>query len=85
MLVLAQLRLDILMKQKKEDKKTEMKKNILLIFMISFCFSFSQNDSIIVSHQSGFYDSFFLKAHSNFGELVYEINGDEARINSKKW
>ena len=62
-----------------------MKKNILLIFMISFCFSFSQNDSIIVSHQSGFYDSFFLKAHSNFGELVYEINGDEARINSKKW
>ena len=53
--------------------------------MISFCFSFSQNDSIIVSHQSGFYDSFFLKAHSNFGELVYEINGDEARINSKKW
>ena len=62
-----------------------MKKITLLIFIIPFCFTFSQNDSIIVSHQSGFYDSFFLKADSNYGELVYEINGKEARSSSKKW
>ena len=62
-----------------------MKKITLLLFIIPFCFTFSQNDSIIVSHQSGFYDSFFLKADSNYGDLVYEINGKEARPSSKKW
>lgn len=58
-----------------------------LFFILTFSnyVLLSQNDSIIVSHESGYHDKFVLKAYSNFGQLVYEINGKSAQTKSKNW
>ena len=58
-----------------------------LFFILTFSnyVLLSQNDSIIVSHESGYHDKFILKAYSNFGQLVYTIKGKSAERKSKNW
>ena len=56
-------------------------------FYILFLFHttvFASNDSIFLSKGSGFYESFFLKANSHHGQIVYETDGSEPDNYSKK-
>ena len=56
-------------------------------FYILFLFHttvFASNDSIFLSKGSGFYESFFLKANSHLGQIVYETDGSEPDNYSKK-
>ena len=62
-----------------------MKQSCFLALLFSICFIHSQSDSIVVSQSSGSYKAFTLKASSNYGQLVYEIDGTEPNKSSREW
>lgn len=62
-----------------------MKQSYFLALLFSFYFSYSQNDSVVISQSSGSYEAFTLKASSSYGKLVYEVNGAEPNKSSKEW
>ena len=62
-----------------------MKQSCFLALLFSFYFSYSQNDSVVISQSSGSYEAFTLKASSSYGKLVYEVNGAEPNKSSKEW
>jgi len=62
-----------------------MKQSCFLALLFPICFIHSQSDSIVVSQSSGSYKAFTLKASSNYGQLVYEIDGTEPNKSSREW
>lgn len=62
-----------------------MKQSCFIALLLSFFISYSQNDSVVISQSSGSYDAFVLKASSNYGQLVYELDGSEPNKSSREW
>ena len=62
-------------------------KYFLIVCTLSiFSNLFASGDTLILSHESGWYESsFLLEASSTVGEIVYEINGTTPTRRSSKW
>ncbi|MEC8835945.1 MAG: chitobiase/beta-hexosaminidase C-terminal domain-containing protein, partial [Bacteroidota bacterium] len=54
--------------------------------LLIFSNLFASADTLLLSHESGWYESsFLLEASSTVGEIVYEINGTTPTRRSPRW